>query len=35
MSGHGIWAVLGALLVLLAVALVVGARRLQAERRDE
>ena len=36
MSGHGIWAVLGALLVLFAVALVVGASRLRAaDRADE
>jgi hypothetical protein len=35
MSGHGIWAVLGALLVLLAVALVVGAARLRADRQTD
>jgi hypothetical protein len=32
MSGHGIWAVLGVLLVLLAAALLIGAARL---RRDD
>jgi hypothetical protein len=31
MSGHGIWAVLGVLLVLLAAALLVGASRLRRE----
>jgi hypothetical protein len=31
MSGHGIWAVLGVLLVLLAAALLVGAARLRRE----
>jgi hypothetical protein len=35
MSGHGIWAVLGAVLVLFAGALVVGASRLRADRAEE
>lgn len=35
MSGHGIWAVLGVVLVLFAVALVVGAARLRADRGEE
>jgi hypothetical protein len=34
MSGHGIWAVLGVLLVLLAAALLVGAARLRREEPD-
>jgi uncharacterized membrane protein HdeD (DUF308 family) len=31
MSGHGIWAVLGAILVFFGVALIVGARRARSE----
>ena len=31
MSGHGIWAVLGAILLIFGVALVRGARRMRAE----
>ena len=34
MSGHGIWAVLGAVLVVLGTALVIGAFRARAAERE-
>ena len=34
MSGHGIWAVLGAVLVVLGTSLVIGAFRIRAAERE-